>query len=329
MHMMLPRMLALAGAVLIGFTEPAAQTRMRFAGMDTNNDGRITRSEWRGSRRSFQVHDWNGDGVLSGDEVRVGARRPDVPPDEGDFDSADREYEFNDWTNRGFNALDHDRDGRIAASEWHFDREGFRRADHNRDGVLSRAEFLNEGDEGGQDEDDDREDRFSDLDVDGDNRISRAEWHGTRARFNVLDENGDGVLSRREVVGADPPQDLFTSLDVNRDQGVSFDEWHWSRATFDQRDTNRDGRLTRGELAGTTAQASRSNAYRAGYDRGQTEGRAAGREDRERNQEWDIEGQREMQSADSVYVASMGPRGDYQAGYRDGFRRGYREGFSG
>jgi hypothetical protein len=64
-----------------------------------------------------------------------------------------------------------------------------------------------------------------------------------------------------------------------------------------------------------------------GYDRGIKEGMAAGREDFNRNQGWDLEGQRELQSADSGYNSSMGPRTDYQAGYREGFRNAYRAGF--
>ena len=52
------------------------QEQMRFRGMDRNGDGRITRAEWRGSAQSFRQHDWNNDGVLSGDEVRPGALRP-------------------------------------------------------------------------------------------------------------------------------------------------------------------------------------------------------------------------------------------------------------
>ena len=48
---------------------------MRFQAMDLNRDGRIAREEWVGSDRSFVNHDWNGDGVLSGDEVRAGAQR--------------------------------------------------------------------------------------------------------------------------------------------------------------------------------------------------------------------------------------------------------------
>src|SRR5687767_431217 len=33
-------------------------TRMRFYGMDTNRDGRITRDEWQGNDNSFNQHDW-------------------------------------------------------------------------------------------------------------------------------------------------------------------------------------------------------------------------------------------------------------------------------
>ena len=37
--------------------------------MDTDNDGVITRAEWRGNDQSFREHDLNHDGVLSGEEV--------------------------------------------------------------------------------------------------------------------------------------------------------------------------------------------------------------------------------------------------------------------
>jgi Ca2+-binding EF-hand superfamily protein len=313
--------LAVAGA-----QTAAAQSgpAMRFQGMDRNNDGRITRAEWNGSDQSFKVHDWNGDGVLSGDEVRPGARPVERQNREQEFDRPDREYQFDDWTVRGFSGIDHNRDNRITADEWHFDRESFRRVDHNRDGVISQSEFLSAD---AKDQDDDREDRFAYLDVNRDNRISRDEWHGTRAHFDMLDDNRDGVLTRAEVLGAEPPPDLFTSVDVNRNGTIARDEWHWSPGSFDRLDKNRDGRLTPEEFSGTVPGATRSQAYQAGYDRGLIEGRAAGREDRERKQGWDLEGQRELEQADSGYDARMGPRADYQAGYREAFRVGYREGF--
>ena len=207
--------------------------------MDTNADGRITRQEWRGSANSFRVHDWNADGVLSGQEIRAAARRqateaPDYTPNS---------YGYNDWSQRGFTSLDDNRDGRIARQEWHYDNETFSRVDRNRDGFLSRNEFLM------SDFDDDRGDQFDDLDLNGNNRVERAEWHGGAAAFQWMDRNGDGVLSRTEV-GSDAPQtdDQFTVLDVNRDRVLTRPEWHYSVGSFTRMDRNNDGRITRAEF---------------------------------------------------------------------------------
>jgi Ca2+-binding EF-hand superfamily protein len=296
-----------------------AQDKMRFQAMDENHDGRITQKEWRGSPTSFKRHDWNHDGVLSGDEVRLGAaRRQDN--DRG-FESAQNGYEFDDWSAEGFSGLDHNHDNRITRDEWHFDWESFRRADHNADGIVTRREFLSE-----DGEDDDRDDAFPYLDVNRDGRLSKSEWHGGNATFKALDENGDGFLSRVEMSGQDAPPDLFESLDVNHDRSLSPTEWHWPRASFDRLDVNRDGRMTPEEFAGTASQ--RTPAYEAGYQRGLVEGRAAGREDRERNQGWDLEGQRELETADSGYQPVMGPKAEFQAGYRAAFRLAYREGWN-
>ena len=309
-----------AGASVPAAAQVRNRPAIRFAEMDRNNDREISRAEWTGSDRSFAVHDWNRDGVLSGDEVRVGAARPRTAGDP-EFDWEEREYEFDDWTAQGFTRIDHNRDGRITRDEWHFDRESFRRADHNGDGVVSRAEFLAE-----DQVDDDRNDRFENLDLNNDNRISRNEWHGTAARFTALDTNRDGVISRVEMVGPGAPPELFASVDINRDRLITADEWHWSRTSFDARDHDRNGRLTREEFLGLPPQLSTSAAFKAGQVRGLVEGRQAGREDKQRGV-WDLEGQRELEQADSGYDASIGPRAEYQAGYREAFRRGYREGF--
>jgi Ca2+-binding EF-hand superfamily protein len=216
----------------------------RFADMDTNRDGIITRDEWRGSLQSFRVHDWNRDGMLSGDELRVGRWR-DGNWEDIDFDP-ERSDQIFDWTEGAFLSLDHNRDGRITRNEWHYDLETFRRVDRNRDNMISLQEFL-----GNPAFDDDRMDRFEDLDVNNNGRIERREWHGTRDAFDWLDRNRNGVLSRAEVVGtATVParQNQFASLDYNRDGAISPNEWHWSRRSFDQRDLNRDGALTRREF---------------------------------------------------------------------------------
>src|SRR4051812_456743 len=80
-----------------------ANGTMRFQAMDTNRDGAIARDEWRGSERSFRNHDWNGDGRLSGDEVRPGARRRSDWDDRDVASSIDRD---DDWTPEHFRELD-------------------------------------------------------------------------------------------------------------------------------------------------------------------------------------------------------------------------------
>lgn len=47
----------------------------QFRGMDQNNDGVITRDEWRGNDQSFQRQDRNRDGILSGNEVQTNDNR--------------------------------------------------------------------------------------------------------------------------------------------------------------------------------------------------------------------------------------------------------------
>jgi Ca2+-binding EF-hand superfamily protein len=294
---------------------------IRFQAMDVNGDGVITREEWRGNDRSFRNHDWNSDGRLSGDEVRVGARR------QNRWDDRDIEgslgYE-DDWTDERFRTLDHNNDGRLSRAEWHATSELFTRIDRNRDNAVSMAEFRGEANI-----EEDRDDQFVDLDDNRDGRLSRNEWHGSAAVFDALDANRDGTLTRAEAIGTEGgARDEFRSVDVNGDGNIARSEWHWNMAAFDRLDDNRDGRLTRQEWDNTAATLPQQNpAYRAGYERGRTEGIQAGKEDRTGPKVWDLEGQRELEQADSGYQASMGNRADYQIGYRSGFRRGYREGF--
>lgn len=122
-----------AGAVSSAQTQGTAGSRpmaRRFRGMDRDGDGRITRSEWRGSDRSFDAHDWNDDGVLSGSEVDAGSARVGRTLEDEEFER-DEEFEF----------LDVNNNGRIELREWHGSARAFDRLDANSDNRLTRTEF--------------------------------------------------------------------------------------------------------------------------------------------------------------------------------------------
>ena len=102
----------------------------RFRNMDRNNDGRVERNEWRGSARSFEVHDWNNDGVLSGDELRSGSARVGRTIQDEDFEAAEQ-----------FEYLDVNNNNRIELREWHSTAAAFDQLDTNNDNFLTRAEL--------------------------------------------------------------------------------------------------------------------------------------------------------------------------------------------
>ena len=225
------------------------QEPIRFSGMDKNNDQMIQREEWQGSSRGFSNQDWNGDGVLSGEEVRAGAQR-NTNWEEADHDPNRAERNLS-WTPTAFANLDHNRDGRLTANEWHYDLETFRRVDSNRNNSLSRAEFQ------GENNDDGRDSNFDDLDVNNNGRVERSEWFYSAATFTSLDRNRDGTLSRFEVVGgqttAGDTYDQFASLDYDRNGTLARNEWHWSAASFTQRDADRNGVLSQREFSAMAA----------------------------------------------------------------------------
>jgi Ca2+-binding EF-hand superfamily protein len=263
MHMKRSKNAYLAAGILaiplLGFATEAtaepqqgrqAQVRepMRWRAMDTNNDGRISRSEWRGNARAFANHDWNNDGVLSGDEVRPANARGDRPG--------------RDWTEGRFIDLDRNRDGRLTRSEWQDDGASFEQADRNGDNRLTRAEFLRAASA----EEYASDDRFDELDADGNGRIERREWDGTREGFEWLDRNNDGSLSRAETIGNDTSAQgtTFRSLDVDRSGTIEMDEWPGTRNTFAVRDRNGDWRLTEEEAGELNAAGTSGQAWTAG-----------------------------------------------------------------
>jgi Ca2+-binding EF-hand superfamily protein len=178
--------------------------------------------------------------------------------------------------------------------------------------------------------------RFQEMDTDGDGVITRAEWRGNAQAFREHDTNHDGVLSGDEVWmrrGRNGNRDTelnqrsFASLDRNNNGVITSGEWIGRAEDFRALDADGDGVITQWEYEqGRTV--TQTPAYRAGRERGLADGRQAGREDKTINGgKWDLEGQRELETADAGYNSNLGARADYQAGYREGFRSGYREGF--
>jgi len=176
--------------------------------------------------------------------------------------------------------------------------------------------------------------RFQAMDLNRDGVISRDEWRGNDRSFRQQDRNGDGVLSRDEVreagsvgtSGTAGALGSFEFVDLDGNGQVSAQEW---MRAFNQLDADRDGMLTEDELGLESAapmEEMQTVAFKSGRERGLSDGRLAGREDRSRGV-WDLDGQRELEQADAGYRAEMGPRDQYQAGYREGFRRGYAEGY--
>ncbi len=110
----------------------------RFHGLDKNRNNVVSRAEWNGDDRSFRNHDWNRDGVLSGDELIAGATRPTAanrPPDK----PVSRPHTESDEVL--FARMDGNRDNSLSRAEWNGSDSDFVRLDFNRDGVLSPYEF--------------------------------------------------------------------------------------------------------------------------------------------------------------------------------------------
>lgn len=262
--MRLPLQITLTAVFLAGAS--TAQAQMRFEGMDANRDGVIARSEWRGNDASFRSQDWNGDGVLSGDEVRPGARRQanwsqDWNHD-GRVDNADTQI------SQRFRGYDMDADNRVGRSEWPGDGRLFTRLDTSRDGYLTIEEYTQGGgfaldSRGGP------SNRFSGIDTNGDGVVTRNEWSMGSSDFDRLDVNRDNRLSRIEFENdaasyADnrysPAQ--FNSFDTNRDGWITRPESRMPAYEFDRFDANRDNRLSRFEFESVSTTTPLSNQER-------------------------------------------------------------------
>ena len=128
---------------------------------DTNGDGKIGPSEWKG-RRPFGEVDANGDGVITAN----------------DFVSAQADVSPVNRFERLVSVWDMDRDGKISPEEWKSKRD-FSGFDKDKDGFITREVDA--------------------LDLNKDGRISRAEWDKEKGNFDDFDINIDGYVTREEL----------------------------------------------------------------------------------------------------------------------------------
>lgn len=194
-----------------------SEDMMKYLGMDRNNDGKITRAEWK---KSFSNYDWNGDGVLSGDELSRGSRY------QGASDQ--------------FSRIDRNNSGAISHSEWTGTTQDFNRLDQDRNDHLSVEEFYQSS----------GSDQFSDLDYNNDRVIAYDEWSPNSKRsFEALDLNRDGRLSRDEFYNQQQYSiSAFRELDQDNNGVISRREWRSTSDAFNSLDTNGDNLLSENEF---------------------------------------------------------------------------------
>ncbi len=92
----------------------------RLKKMDTNNDGQISRDEWKGKPQVFDRVDRNNDGSIGREEAANAGR---------------------EQGNRQLKQMDANNDGQITRSEWTGDPEAFSRLDVNNDGSITKEEL--------------------------------------------------------------------------------------------------------------------------------------------------------------------------------------------
>jgi Ca2+-binding EF-hand superfamily protein len=151
---------------------PADYREENFDELDRDNNGVVSRQEWRGDAAEFDRLDRNDDRIVTLWEFRQPAT------------TATAEDRFQE--------LDQNRDGRVSRAEWHGDSESFAILDGSRDRVLTLSEFRNRTR---------LSERFGWLDQNDDGRLSRDEWEGSADAFAFFDRNRDGTVTREEYAG--------------------------------------------------------------------------------------------------------------------------------
>lgn len=117
--------LVLSTAALAQNPTGARQGRGRQNGgklrkMDVNNDGAISRDEWKGKPKGFERIDRDNDNIINREEAMAAGKH---------------------GRQAGLKRMDENNDRQISRNEWKGDPEAFGRLDVNNDGILTREEL--------------------------------------------------------------------------------------------------------------------------------------------------------------------------------------------
>lgn len=188
------------------------QTAVRFAAVDSNQDGQISLAEYQQSgERAFAFIDQNQDGVISQADPAPQPRTARTQNDRATSAPARRPALVMPTTHSVQGMLDMydlNQDGTVTLAEYQQQRSTvFRRTDRDQNSLLSNSEYMDE---------------FTDR---LDQQIANTrdvQLKQALVRFKALDKDGNGILSAPEYHQSG--QRMFARWDTDHNRQVSWQE---------------------------------------------------------------------------------------------------------
>ena len=154
--------------------------------MDKDDDGKVSKEEYRGPAPLFDRLDADSDGFVTKEETAAMAER------------------LRELSAKRFQAMDKDDDGKVSKEEYQGPAARFDRLDADKDGFLTESENTQRpstasGGAIGRGP-------FRGMDRDADGKVSPDEFRGRRQAFDRLDADKDGFLSAAEFRAGRPAQ---------------------------------------------------------------------------------------------------------------------------